>query len=191
LLHRSKRRHLHNHTIWQEELQGMLNFPKPRARHWLNWLAICLGCLVASSVSAEVLLGTVIAVHDGDTITLRTESNKKKIRLAGIDAPELKQTYGVESRSLLREAVLNKAVLVETSRNDKYGRVIGKVTLDGQDINLKHIQSGGAWVYRAYLKELSKEDRVFYLEAEAQSKDIAAGLWKDSNAIEPWIWRKK
>ncbi len=122
---------------------------------------------------------------------MRTATNKKKIRLAGIDAPELKQPYGAESRSLLREAVLDKSVLVETSRNDKDGRVIGKVTVDGQDINLKQIQLGGAWVYRAYLKELSKEDRVFYIEAEAQSKAIAAGLWKDSNAIEPWIWRKK
>lgn len=157
----------------------------------MNWLVICLGCLLASSVSAEVLLGTVIAVHDGDTITLRTESNKKKIRLAGIDASELTQPYGVESRAALREAVFDKVILVETSRNDKYGRAIGKVILDGTDINLKHIQSGGAWVYRAYLKELSKEDRATYLEAEAQSKAIAIGLWKDSNPVEPWIWRKK
>jgi endonuclease YncB( thermonuclease family) len=134
---------------------------------------------------AEVLLGTVIAVHDGDTITLRTETNKKKIRLAGIDAPELKQPYGVESRSALREAVLDKVVLVETSKNDKYGRAIGKVILDGQDINLKQLQSGVAWVYRAYLKELSKEDRVVYREAEAQSKAIAAGLWNESNPVEP------
>lgn len=152
------------------------------------FIILFLNC---SHASAAVLLGTVIEVHDGDTITLKNDSGQKKIRLAGIDAPELKQPYGVESRSLLREAVLNKSVLFETSRNDKYGRVIGKVTLDGQDINLKQIQLGGAWVYRAYLKELSKEDRVFYLEAEAQSKAIAAGLWKDSNAIEPWIWRKK
>ena len=61
---------------------------------------ICLGCL-ASGVSTEVLLGTVIAVHDGDTITLKNESGQKKIRLAGIDAPELNQPYGVESRGAL------------------------------------------------------------------------------------------
>lgn len=140
---------------------------------------------------AEVLLGTVIAVHDGDTITLRTETNKKKIRLAGIDAPELKQPYGVESRSAVREAVLDKVVLVETSRNDKYGRAIGKVILDGQDINLKQVQSGMAQVYREYLRELSKEDKVLYLEAEEQSKAVVAGLWNESNPVEPWIWRKK
>ena len=90
----------------------MLNIAIPRERQWLNWLAICLGYLVVSSVSAEVLFVTVIAVQDGDTITLRTESNKKRIRLAGIDVPELKRPYGFESRLLLWEAVLDKSVLV-------------------------------------------------------------------------------
>ena len=148
--------------------------------------------LFFSSVAvAEVLLGTVIAVHDGDTITLRTETNKKKIRLAGIDAPELKQPYGVESRAVLREAVLDRQVQVETTKADKYGRVVGKVIVDGQDINLKQVQSGMAWVYREYLKELAKEDKVLYVEAEAQSKAVAAGFWNRSNPVEPWIWRKK
>ena len=169
----------------------MLNFPTLRAGYWLNCLVICLGCLVVSDVSAEALLGKVIAVHDGDTITLQNESGQKKIRLAGIDAPELNQPFGVESRAALREVVLDKQVQVETSKTDKYGRVVGKVMLDGQDINLKQVQSGMAWVYRAYLKELSKEDRAAYPEAEAQSKATAAGLWKDLNPVEPWIWRKK
>lgn len=81
--------------------------------------------------------------------------------------------------------------MVETAKVDKYGRVVGKVMLDGQDINLKQVQSGMAWVYRAYLKELAKEDKVLYVEAEAQSKAVAAGLWKDADAVEPWVWRKK
>ena len=144
-----------------------------------------------NSVSSEVLLGVVVAVYDGDTITLRTETNKKKIRLAGIDAPELKQPYGVESRAVLREAVLDRQVQVETTKADKYGRVVGKVIVDGQDINLKQVQSGMAWVYREYLKELAKEDKVLYVEAEAQSKAVAAGFWNRSNPVEPWIWRKK
>ena len=136
-------------------------------------------------------MGTVIAVHDGDTITLRTETNKKKIRLAGIDAPELKQPYGVESRSLLRQAVLDKSVLVETSRNDKYGRVIGKVTLDGQDINLKQIQSGWAWVYREYLKEFSKDEKAIYLATESDSKRNSVGIWNDVLPLAPWEFRRK
>jgi endonuclease YncB( thermonuclease family) len=156
----------------------------------LKCLTICLGFL-ASSVFAEVLFGTVVAVHDGDTITLKNESGQKKIRLAGIDAPELSQPYGTESRATLRESVLGKQVQVENTKEDKYGRVVGKLMVDEQDINLKQVQSGMAWVYREYVKELSKEDRVAYLEAEAQSKAVSAGLWRDSNAVEPWNWRKK
>ena len=148
-------------------------------------------CCLASGVSAEVLLGTVIAVHDGDTITLKNESGRKKIRLAVIDAPELTQPYGVESREALKGAVLDRQVQVETTKADKYGRVVGKVVLDGQDINLKQLQLGMAWAYREYLKELSKEDKVLYLEAEEQSKVIASGLWKDLNTVEPRILRKK
>jgi len=169
----------------------MLKTFTPKLRHWLNCLAISLGFLVVSGVSAEVLWGTVIAVHDGDTITLQNEAGQKKIRLAGIDAPELNQPYGVESRLALSDVVLDRQVQVETTKTDKYGRFIGKVLFDGKDMNLKQVQIGMAWVYREYLKELSKEDRIFYLEAEAQSKAIATGLWNDLNPVEPWIWRKK
>ena len=153
----------------------MLIVFKLRLRHWLNGLAVCLGCWV-SVVSAEALLGTVIVVHDGENITLQNESGQKKICLAGIDAPELTQPYGVESRRALREAVIDKKVQIETTKTDKYGRVVGKVVLDGQDINLKQVQSGMAWVYREYLKELSKIDKALYLEAEVQSKTSPVGL---------------
>ena len=156
----------------------------------MKCLTICLGCL-ASGVSAEVLLGIVIAVHDGDTVTLKNESGQKKVRLAGIDAPEISQPYGVESRAALRESVLGKQVQIETLRHDKYGRMVGKVLLDGQDINLNQVQFGMAWVYREYIRELSKVDKALYLEAEGQSKAVSAGLWRDSNAVEPWVWRKK
>ena len=145
-----------------------------------------------SSVAlASTLIGVVDAVHDGDTVTLKYGSGQMKVRLAGIDAPELSQPYGVESRAALRESVLGKQVQVETLRNDRYGRIVGKVLLEGVDINLKQILSGMAWVHDQYLKELSKEDKVSYLESVAQSKAIPAGLWKDSNPVEPWIWRKK
>ena len=151
-------------------------------------VAVFLNSAVALS---STLIGDVVAVHDGDTITLQLERGQKKIRLAGIDAPELTQPYGVESLGALREAVIDKQVQVQTSKSDKYGRVVGRVILDGQDINLKQVQSGMAWVYREYLRELSKEDRVVYIEAEAQSKTSDAGLWKDESPIEPWTSRRK
>ena len=157
--------------------------------NFATFFSVCY-LLFFIDASAEVLLGTVTAVHDGDTITLQNESGQKKIRLAGIDAPELNQPYGVESRRSLREEILDKQVQVETTKTDKYGRFIGKVLFDGKDMNFKQVQIGMAWTYRQYLKELSKVDKVLYLEAEAQSKAVGAGLWKVSNPVEPWIWRK-
>ena len=163
----------------------------PKRIGFLFIQAVGLIFLLPILAVAELLIGTVSAVHDGDTFTIKTETSQHKVRLAGIDAPELDQPLGVESRDSLRKVVLHKLVLIETVKNDKYGRVIGKVTHDGLDVNLKQIQAGMAWVYKDYVKELSKEDRVLYFKAEVQSKAVGIGLWKDAVVVEPWIWRKK
>ncbi len=64
-------------------------------------LIILLAVLVASELYAATLEGRVVRVHDGDTITVLDASRKQyKIRLAGIDAPELNQAFG--SRPLNR-----------------------------------------------------------------------------------------
>jgi len=159
---------------------------------WLsNIAASCCVLFFSLHVVAEVVSGTVVAVHDGDTITLKTHTEEKKIRLASIDAPELNQPFGVESRDMLRSLVLGKQVQVDFIKKDRYARLVGKVVLNSDDINLKQVQLGAAWVYREYLKEMPIKERALYLEAEAQSKDSAAGLWRDGEVVEPWIWRKK
>lgn len=159
---------------------------------WLSKIAAsCCVLFFSLHVVAEVVSGTVVAVHDGDTITLKTNSEEKKIRLASIDAPELNQAYGAEARNMLKGLVLGKQVQVDFSKKDKYSRLVGKVILNSDDINLKQVQLGAAWVYREYLKEMPVKERTLYLEAEAQSKAAAAGLWKEADVVEPWIWRKK
>lgn len=141
-------------------------------------------------ILAGTLSGTVTSVHDGDTITLHTEAGTKKIRLAGIDAPEIKQTYGIESRDALRQAVLNQSVTVGTNRQDRYGRSVGKVLLNGEDVNLKQVAAGLAWVYTDYIKELSVEDRQQYRAAETAANDVHIGLWQDEQPVAPWTYRK-
>jgi endonuclease YncB( thermonuclease family) len=145
--------------------------------------------LISFPAVSELLTGTVIDVHDGDTLTLKSGDKERKIRLAGIDVPELSQPYGVESRNALREVVLNRDLKVGTFKTDRYGRSVGKVSFDGQDINLKQVNAGMAWVYTDYLRELSNADRGVYLDAEAKSKSEDTGLWKMNEPIEPWIWR--
>ncbi len=152
---------------------------------------LCLFTLVFSGqVLAELITGTVSSVHDGDTVTLQSEATTKKIRLAGIDAPELKQPYGIKSRDELLQDILNKQVTVDSNKTDKYGRAVGKVLLNGEDVNLKQVRRGLAWVYTDYIKELSAEDRELYKAAEKAANDEHLGLWQNEQPVAPWTYRK-
>ncbi len=142
------------------------------------------------TASAELLAGTVTSVYDGDTITLHTQTGTKKIRLAGIDAPEIKQPFGIVSRDALRQDVLNQSVTVETTKQDKYGRTVGKVLIDGEDINLKQLSRGLAWVYDKYLGELAAEDRLKYQAAQKEALQESLGLWMQEQPKQPWFFRR-
>lgn len=146
--------------------------------------------LISFNAVSGAIFGKVISVADGDTITIVDEDRKQhKIRLVGIDAPEIHQSFGIESRNTLKEVVLNRDVKVETSKTDKYGRSVGKLIFKGKDISLSQVQNGMAWVYTEYLKELSVGDASLYLDAEMKSKSEGLGIWSSDKPIEPWIWR--
>lgn len=102
--------------------------------------------LLALHANADIRLGKVIHVADGDTITVLDDTyTQHKIRPAGIDAPKKKQAFGNVSKQSMVEQVAGQAVSVEWSKSDKYGRKGGKALLDGQDINLEQIRRVLAW----------------------------------------------
>jgi|TARA_B110000908_G_scaffold112241_1_gene131624 endonuclease YncB( thermonuclease family) len=103
---------------------------------------LLLSSLIPSLSLADTIIGEVIFVADGDTITVISEGIKYKIRLSGINAPEKKQTYGVHSKQSLVDMVSKQTVSVSYNKRDRYKRIIGKVILDGQDINLEQIRRG-------------------------------------------------
>ena len=139
---------------------------------------------------AATLEGRVVGVSDGDTVTVLTAENRQfKIRLSGIDAPEKKQPFGAHAKETLARQLFGHPVTVEWSKTDRYGRIVGKVEVDGVDANLEQVREGSAWVYMQYLRELPVEDRKLYLEAERQAKSERRGLWHDSNPEPPWHWR--
>lgn len=113
--------------------------------------------------------------------------NKRRSDLQGF---ELKQPFGSESRDALRLAVLNQSVAVDTNKQDRYGRAVGKVLLNGEDVNLKQVSAGLAWVYTDYIKELSVEDRQQHRAAETAANDAHIGLWQDEQPVAPWTYRK-
>ena len=152
------------------------------------WMIACF----AFNANAEVLNGTVVGVSDGDTITVLDKLSKDhKVRLMGIDAPEKSQAFGNEAKQTLSNYIYTKEVSVEYKKLDKYKRIVGKVTLDGQDICLQMIVDGMAWHYTEYEKEQSKADRELYRHAEAKAREVNLGLWVEKQAVSPWIFRQK
>lgn len=153
-------------------------------------IAVVVLMLYATCGVAATLTGRVVSVHDGDTITVLDGSRiQHKIRLAGIDAPELGQAFGKTSRNHLAERVAGQTVTVEWHKLDRYQRVIGKVLLQGEDLCLAQVTAGMAWHYVKYAKEQVPDDRVHYATAEQAARGVRRGLWNEAGAIPPWEWR--
>ena len=110
--------------------------------------------------------------------------------MGGIDAPKKKQAFGKKSTQNLASLIAGQNVEVEYDKRDRYGRIVGKLIKDGQDINLLQIKAGFAWHYKYYQKEQTKLDRALYSSAEVEARDKTIGLWAVP-AIPPWEYRKK
>jgi len=81
-------------------------------------------------------------------------------------------------------------VTVQWDKHDRYGRIVGTVFVDGQDVDLEQVKGGMAWFYRYYQNELTPEDRKRYAQAEDKAKADKLGLWQDKHPIPPWEWRR-
>jgi len=133
---------------------------------------------------AQEITGKVVGVHDGDTITLLTaEKEQVKVRLEGIDAPELKQAFGNASKQSLSDMVFGNLVRLEVAGKDKYRRTLGHVFVGETLVNLAQVKRGFAWHYKKYSKDAELG------EAEAKAREAHLGLWKDASPVAPWDWR--
>ena len=142
--------------------------------------------------SAATLHGHVVSIADGDTLTiLDAQYEQHRIRLQGIDAPESAQAFGKVSKHNLSSLVAGREVTVEYQKLDRYGRVVGKVTVDGVDLDLEQVRAGLAWVYTDYEGELSQDDRIAYRTAEREARRLRLGLWADNTPTPPWVFRRR
>lgn len=139
--------------------------------------------------TADSFTGQVIRVSDGDTIDIAVgeAGEKVRVRLYGLDAPELAQSHGREARDFLSKLLMNREVRVEKQDLDQFGRVVGQVFDSGLSVNLTLVASGHAWVYDRYCQapvchQMKNE------EAQARQKKI--GLWNQSDPQPPWQWRQ-
>ena len=158
------------------------------------------------AAAQTVIVGRVVGVTDGDTITLLDGSKTQhRIRLAGIDAPERGQAGAQRSKESLSSLVYDQPVRVESAKRDRYDRNVGKVWVASPDspcrgksdcpmtldAGLAQIAVGRAWWFRKYADEQSPEDRGRYEFAEQEARAKKAGLWRDGTAVPPWEWRQQ
>ena len=153
---------------------------------WL-WLIAVGFCFATSVIAREtVFVGRVVGVHDGDTITVLTDEKESvKVRLDGIDAPESKQPFGIRAKEALSGLVFGKTVVVRARTTDRYGRTVGRIVVNGIDINVELVRLGMSWWYRAY----AARDKTLEA-AEAEARSARRGLWSEREPVPPWEWRK-
>lgn len=152
------------------------------------WL---LTLLVGMVAHAGTIVGRVVGVADGDTLTvLDADRMQHVIRLEGIDAPEKRQAFGSRAKESLSQLSFGKRVEVLTRKKDRYGRAVGKVLVDGVDVNLEQIRRGYAWHYKAYQLEQAASDRNLYDAAEKEARDAIRGLWHEAAPVPPWEFRR-
>lgn len=129
--------------------------------------------------------GVVVSVHDGDTLTVLFEKQQLKIRLAVIDAPELRQPFGQRSKEALSDLCFQESASVAIIAKDRYGRSVGKVKCRDTDAGAAQVALGMAWVFDRY----SKPNSPLY-PLQDGAKAAKRGLWADTDPVPPWEWRK-
>jgi micrococcal nuclease len=119
------------------------------------------------------------SIIDGDTFRL---SNGETVRLIGIDAPELNQPGGEESREYLAQLILNKGITLEKGyeERDKYNRLLRFVYIGNLCINEEIIRQG--YAEARYLTE--NPLREYYIQLDIEAETAKAGLWRD-NIFQP------
>ena len=137
----------------------------------------------------ERFSGTVTHVSDGDTCDVEIAPGQTlRIRIYGIDAPELAQPFGKESLKYVERRIQRKKVTIEKFYDDQYGRCVGRVIFRGADLALELLREGIVWHYVKYC------DDPAYAKAERVARDAQKGLWKRSPSgeepIPPWEYRK-
>jgi len=141
------------------------------------------GCAAAFLFGA-MASGRCVGVGDGDTVSVKLSRGAVKIRLEGIDCPELGQDFGMRAKQFTSNLVFGKTVQVLPYYPDEYGRIVGRVFVDGKDVSLELLKAGLAWHYKR-----GRYDPAL-AEAESAARRDKNGLWAMPNPVPPWEYRR-
>lgn len=155
---------------------------------WRRLLVMSFSLSFASVVIAEEFYwATATRVPDGDTLWVQPLSGatSRKLRLQGLDAPEICQSGGPAAREALRFLVAQRVLKVRVKYTDDYGRGLAHIEADGQDVAAMMVRSGQAWSYR------SRRSPGPYALQEAQARKVKAGLFAKEAPERPGDFRRR
>ena len=159
----------------------------PSLRFAVNVLCAAGSILLAVPAVAQdtTFCGKTVGVSDGDTIKVMHNGCAEKIRLNGIDCPEMKQAFGKKAKKKTASLCFKKTVTVVSHGQDRYGRTIGDITLPhGRNLNAELVNGGYAWWYRRYAPDNKTLEAL-----EQGARNHKRGLWRESNPMPPWEFR--
>ena len=150
-----------------------------------GWLEIAILLIAGCASSAWAWQGKVTRITDGDSLCVRPAEGGQpvKLRIDGIDAPEICQAGGQAARKALAARLAGRTVWVQTRSQDDYGRALAMVTLDDEDMAAWMVSQGHAWAYR--------QGSGAYRALQLQAQSAGRGLFADRNAIRPRIFRQQ
>jgi endonuclease YncB( thermonuclease family) len=147
-----------------------------------------LVCLIATPVeAAQAYSARVISIPDGDTLWVQPGDGgaRQKLRLQGVDAPEICQRGGVAARDALRALVAQRLLRVQVKFMDDYGRGLARIEVDGQDVAAVMVQQGQAWSSRW------RRSQGPYAIEEALARQSKVGLFAEPDPELPRDFRQR
>jgi endonuclease YncB( thermonuclease family) len=149
---------------------------------------LLLALFWASSAQArETFTGQVSFVTDGDTLWVQPDAGgaARKLRMLGVDAPEICQSGGKAARDMLAQLALQRRVTVKVSYYDRYGRGLAALVIDGQDLGAQMVRAGHAWSYGWRGKP------GLYAAEETAARQSHSGVFVAANPESPRAFRKR
>jgi len=149
-------------------------------------LSVCGLVAVACGLQgAQTFTGEVVAVHDGDTITVARGREAVRIRVEGVDCPEDGQAYGARAEAFTASFLSRATVTIVPKEIDDYGRLVARVRVGPRDLSEALVSAGLAWHYTYH-----SSDPVL-AAGERAARAARRGLWQQANPQPPWEYRRQ
>ena len=149
-----------------------------KSKVWFAVPVLVLLALVSCQANSEtkpaptVFAGKVVGITDGDTVKVLRDNQTVKVRLSGIDTPEMDQPFGKQSKRFVSKLIFGKTVDVKDLGLDNYKRTLVYITEGSTEVNEAIVAAGMAWHYVKYSKDpkLAEAEK----KARAAKRDVTA-----------------